>query len=123
MKEHRHPSFAYFTFAVLDEDTAKNKTCRIGCTDYDAEDGDKMLITDFYTSLYIRVPIEVVTISWCEEIHSGENKIYDPKRIEEEKGEIFKDSASESQAKSVTAPVDDKKSHRTLAYRTRFDRC
>lgn len=39
----RHPNFASGTFAVLDKDTVKNKTCRIGYTNIDAEDGNKCL--------------------------------------------------------------------------------
>jgi hypothetical protein len=57
MKEHEHPHFAYGTFAVLDEDTIKNKTCRIGCTHADRKEADKMQITDFYASMHVRVPI------------------------------------------------------------------
>jgi hypothetical protein len=91
--EHRHPNFASGTFTVLDKDTAKKKTCRIGYTDINAEEGNKMLITDFYANIYIRIPLEIVTISWFEEVRGyelkpGPGKAYTRKHIEEEKREI-----------------------------------
>ncbi|KIN09074.1 hypothetical protein OIDMADRAFT_23793 [Oidiodendron maius Zn] len=59
VKEHPHPSFAQLTFTILDEDTIKNKTCRVGYTRGD----DRILITDFYATMYVRVPIEMATSS------------------------------------------------------------
>lgn len=91
--EHQHPGFSYFTFAVLDNDTAKNKTCRIGYRDINAEEGHKMVITDFYASIYIQIPLDVVVISWFEEVQNhelvlGPGKAYTRKHIEEEKQEV-----------------------------------
>ncbi|OBT51909.1 hypothetical protein VE04_06389 [Pseudogymnoascus sp. 24MN13] len=43
MSEHRNLNFVESTFAVLDGDTARNKTCRIGVTDVVLEDVDKMI--------------------------------------------------------------------------------
>lgn len=85
MKDHQHPSFAYSTFAVLDEDTTKNKTCRIGSTSDNTEEGDKMLTTDFFASMYFRVPVEMATRSWCEEVWGYAGKVFDRKCIEESK--------------------------------------
>jgi hypothetical protein len=78
MKEHEHPNFARLTFTILDEHTIKNKTCRVGYTRGD----DRMLITDFYANLYIRVPIEMVTLSWDEEEYVGTGKVFNRKYIE-----------------------------------------
>jgi hypothetical protein len=68
MNEHPHPNFARLTFAVLDEDTVKNKTCRIGYTQTEDEDDDKLVTTDFYACMTIRLAVEMVTISWCEQV-------------------------------------------------------
>jgi hypothetical protein len=91
--EHPHPNFTSFTFAVLDNDTAKNKTCRIGYRDINAEEGHKMVTTDFYASIYIQMPLDVVVISWFEEVRNhelvpGPGKAYTRKHIEEEKQEV-----------------------------------
>ncbi|KFY00959.1 hypothetical protein V490_01129 [Pseudogymnoascus sp. VKM F-3557] len=91
--EHQHPGFSYFTFAVLDKDTVKNKTCRIGYRDVNAEEDNKMVITDFYASIYIQIPLDVVVISWFEEVRNhelvlGPGKAYTRKHIEEEKQEV-----------------------------------
>jgi hypothetical protein len=91
--EHRHPNFASGTFTVLDKDTAKYKTCRIGYTDIDAEEGNKMITTDFYASIYIQIPLDVVVISWFEEVRNheirlGPGKAYTRKHIEEEEREV-----------------------------------
>lgn len=99
MKERRHPktripNFAYWTFAVLDEDTVKNKTCRIGCIDIDEEAGDRILTTDFFASLYVRVPLEAGTRLWYEEVESeelevGAGGVYNHKCIEKEWRETY----------------------------------
>lgn len=85
--------FACGTFAVLDKDTAKNKTCRIGYTDIDAEEGNKIITTDFYASLYIRIPLEAVTISWFEQVEAieleiGPSRVYTRKHIEKGKRKV-----------------------------------
>jgi hypothetical protein len=84
MKEHEHPNFARLTFTILDEHTIKNKTCRVGYTRGD----DRMLITDFYANLYIRVPIEMVTLSWDEEEYVGTGKVFNRKYIENDLKEV-----------------------------------
>jgi hypothetical protein len=66
MDEHRHLNLAEGTFVVVDEDTAKNKTCRIGSQSYNTEYDDRMLITDFYASMQYMVAMEAVTILWDE---------------------------------------------------------
>jgi hypothetical protein len=66
MNEHRHPYFAEYNFIVLDKDTAKNKTCRVGYTYVNEPMGDKMLITDFYTCMHNMPAIEVGTLLWDE---------------------------------------------------------
>lgn len=55
MSEHRNPNFVESTFAVLDGDTARNKTCRIGVTDVVLEDVDKVIR---------RISLGVC-MSWC----------------------------------------------------------
>lgn len=77
MKEHEHPSFGQLAFTILDEDTVKNKTCRVG-----SFNDDRMLLADFYGDLHIRVPIEMCTISWDEEPLVGSEKIFDQKYIQ-----------------------------------------
>lgn len=47
MNEHQHPHFAECTFAVLDGDTAKNKTCRIRVTDFVPVDSHRMITNRF----------------------------------------------------------------------------
>jgi hypothetical protein len=78
IKEHKHPNFAQLTFTILDEDTIKNKTCRVG---YILGD-NRMLLADFYGNMYIRVPIEMVTLSWDEEEYVGTGKVFDQRYIE-----------------------------------------
>ncbi|OBT69199.1 hypothetical protein VE03_01939 [Pseudogymnoascus sp. 23342-1-I1] len=73
--EHRHPNFDCTTFAVLDKDTAKNKTSRIGNIDVNEEAGDKMITTDFYASIYIRIPLEAFIYRWAEEVESIELRV------------------------------------------------
>lgn len=81
---HEHPSFSYFTFAVLDEETVKNKTCRIGYRDCNELNGEKMLITDFWAMLRVRVPLEVCTMSWWSEAKVGTGEVYNRECIESE---------------------------------------
>jgi hypothetical protein len=78
LEGHKHPNFGELTFTILDEDTIKNKTCRVGYTG----DDDRMLLTDFYANIYIRVPMEVVTMSWDEEELVGTGKIFNRKYVE-----------------------------------------
>lgn len=73
MREHKHPGFAQLTFTILDEDTVRNKTCRIGYT----LDNDGMLICDFWASMVIRVPIEMVTLTWDDEELVGTGRVCD----------------------------------------------
>ena len=77
-EEHKHPDFGELTFTILDEGTIKNKTCRVGYTGGD----DRMLLTDFYTNMHVRVPLEQVTISWEEEYFVGTGQVYGRKCIE-----------------------------------------
>lgn len=44
--EHRHLNFACGTFAVVNN-TAKNMTCRIGYTEIDAEERNKMITIEY----------------------------------------------------------------------------
>lgn len=77
VNKHRHPNFAKVTFIVLDGDTAKNKTCRMGATDIVTEDSDRMITTDFYSTMSTMMPLEVCTLSWCEneEFYLGTGKV------------------------------------------------
>jgi hypothetical protein len=72
------PFFSRLTFTILDNDAIKNKTCRVGYTLGD----DRMLLTDFYGNIFLRVPVEEGTISWDEEPRVGTEKIFDRKYIE-----------------------------------------
>lgn len=78
MKEHKHPNFAQATFTILDKDSIKNKTCRVGYT----LDDDRILLTDFYADLCLRVPVEMGTISWDELEFVGTGKVFNQKYIE-----------------------------------------
>jgi hypothetical protein len=78
VKEHTHPNFASLTFTILDEDTIKNKTCRVGYTRND----DRMLLTDFYATMCVRVPIEMATISWHEEGLVGTGRVFNRQYIQ-----------------------------------------
>ena len=71
MKDQTTPNFAKCTFTILDEDTVKNKTCRVGHVD-----DDRILLTDFYTTMVVRVPIEMATVSWESYEYVGDN-VYD----------------------------------------------
>ena len=53
--------------------------------------GKSCLITmspDFYANLYIRVPIEMVTLSWDEEEYVGTGKVFNRKYIENDLEEV-----------------------------------
>lgn len=78
MKEHQHPNFAQTTFTILDEGTIKNKTCRVGCVG----DDHRILLTDFYANMFVRVPVEMATVSWDEEEYVGTGKVFNRKYIE-----------------------------------------
>lgn len=78
LKDHEHPNFGQSTFTILDKDTVKNKTCRVGYTLGD----NRILRADFYGNMYIRIPIEVGTLSWDEEGLVGTEDIFDRKYIE-----------------------------------------
>ncbi|KAH8762402.1 hypothetical protein BGZ57DRAFT_931411 [Hyaloscypha finlandica] len=58
--------------------TIKNKTCRVGYTG----DDDRILVTDFYATMCIRVPIEMVTISWHEEGLVGTGRVFNRQYIQ-----------------------------------------
>jgi hypothetical protein len=85
MDQHPHPSFAADTFTILDGDTIKNKTCRIGYNGYDDRDRDKMLITDFWASLMVRITIEMAEISWWELDTLKTGEVYGRKFLEKTK--------------------------------------
>ncbi|KFY29507.1 hypothetical protein V493_02326 [Pseudogymnoascus sp. VKM F-4281 (FW-2241)] len=53
-EHHQHPHFAEFAFAVLDEDTVKNKTCCIEVTDFVLVDSHRIITTDFFGSILLR---------------------------------------------------------------------
>ncbi|KAL5345378.1 hypothetical protein ACLOAV_009749 [Pseudogymnoascus australis] len=84
MNENKHPNFAECTFVVLDGDTAKNKTCRIGATDFIPVDSDRMITTDFYGIMFVMVPVEMATCSWYdhEEFYQGSDKVLNREYIE-----------------------------------------
>jgi hypothetical protein len=67
MKERWREDAFSMTFAILDEDTVKNKTCRIGYIDpFDSgeEHADKMVPSDFFVRIYTRIAIDEVTMGW-----------------------------------------------------------
>lgn len=80
---HNHPNFARTTFTILDENTVKNKICRMGYISEVTPD-DRMLCTDFYADMYVRVPIEMGTLSWDEEELVGTREVYNQEIIEKE---------------------------------------
>ncbi|KFY92056.1 hypothetical protein V500_04340 [Pseudogymnoascus sp. VKM F-4518 (FW-2643)] len=83
MNEHRHPYFAEYTFVVLDKDTVKNKTCRVGYTYVNEPMGDKMKITDFYTCLHSMPALEVGTACWDWDELVGTDEVYNREKVEE----------------------------------------
>ena len=83
LKAHRRPDFAFFAFAVLDEDTIKNKTCRICCTHDEALDAYRVLITDFYAIIRVQIPVEEGVMSWCDLELIGTGQVYGRKNMED----------------------------------------
>ena len=84
IKEHRHPNFAQRTFTVLDQNTVQHKISRIGYVD-DTDPDDRMLWSDFYVDLHMRMPIEMCTIDWDDSALTGlgTEKVFNRKVIEE----------------------------------------
>lgn len=83
INEHRHPYFSEYNFIVLDKDTAKNKTCRVGYTYVNEPMGDKMLITDFFTCMHNMPAIEVGTLLWDETELLGTGEVDNRAKFEE----------------------------------------
>ncbi|KFY74282.1 hypothetical protein V499_05687 [Pseudogymnoascus sp. VKM F-103] len=83
INEHRHPYFAEYNFIVLDEDTVKNKTCRVGYTYVNEPMGDKMLTTDFFTCMHNMPAIDVGTLLWDETVLLGTGEVDDRAKFEE----------------------------------------
>lgn len=84
MNEHWHPHFAEYTFIVLDKDTVKNKTCRVGYTYVNEMMGDKMLITDFYTCMHSMQALEILELTWEANELVGTGEAYNREKFEEE---------------------------------------
>jgi len=74
MQENGNRLFASFTFTILDEETIQNKTCRIG--DASEKFDERILLTDFYTNMVVRVPIEEGVRFLREEELLGTGKVY-----------------------------------------------
>jgi hypothetical protein len=83
MLKNRHPNFAQLTFTVLDQNTIDRKICRIRYVDEDEPDY-RMLWAEFWADLYVRLPIELCTISWDEEALVGTEKVFNRKTLKEE---------------------------------------
>ena len=83
MNEHRHPYFAEYTFVVLDKDTVKNKTCRVGYTYVNEPMGDKMLITDFYTCMHSMPALEIGNLTWEANDLVGTGEVDNREKFEE----------------------------------------
>jgi hypothetical protein len=47
-----------------------------------------MIQADFFRELYIKVPIEMWTISWWEEDLVGTGKVFNRQRVKEEKAMV-----------------------------------
>lgn len=84
MNEHRNPYLAEYTFIVLDKDTVKNKTCRVGYTYVNEMMGDKMLITDFYTCMHSMPALEMLELTWEANELVGTGEVYNREKFEEE---------------------------------------
>ena len=82
MQENRNKHFASLTFTIFDEETIKNKTCRIG--DASEKCDERILLTDFYTNMVVRVPIEEGVRLLVEEELLGTGKVYDRRFMEEQ---------------------------------------
>ena len=84
ISEHRHPYFSTLNFVVLDKDTVKNKTCRVGYTYVDEPKGDQMMTHDFYTSMHFMPALEVGNmIWWWNEEYLGTGEVYNREKFEE----------------------------------------
>jgi hypothetical protein len=94
MLKHRHPNFEGSTFTVLDQQTVERKICRIGYIN-EKDPDDRMLWTDFYADMFVRVPISVVTISWEDEERVGTDEVYDREAIAREQQQV-KEAAERS---------------------------
>ena len=81
MQKHRHSNFAELTFTILDQNTVDRRVCRMGYINEHNPD-TRMLRTDFFVDLYIRVPLEECTIDWNDELESVEGQVFDRKMIE-----------------------------------------
>lgn len=81
MQKHRHSNFAELTFTILDQNTVDRRVCRMGYINENNPD-TRMLRTDFFVDLYIRVPLEECTIDWNDELESAEGQVFDRKKIE-----------------------------------------
>lgn len=68
---------------VLDNDTVKNKTCRVGYTYINEPMGDKMKITDFYTCLHSMPALEVGNACWDWDEFVGTDEVYNREKFEE----------------------------------------
>lgn len=71
--------FAERTFTILDDDTIKNKTCQIGHVGGD----DRMLVTDFFSTLVVRIPVEESVASWHEQEFAGTANLLSRKFMKE----------------------------------------
>lgn len=82
MRTHRHPNFARATFTILDEKTVEKGVCRMGYIGELSPD-TRMLRTDFFVDLYIRVAIEECTVDWDDQLLLAEGRVLDRKVLEE----------------------------------------
>lgn len=82
MQKHRHPNFAQLTFTILDQNTIDHRICRMGYIDEQRPD-TRMLRTDFYVDLYIRVPLEECTVDWDDQLQLADGRVFDRKVLEE----------------------------------------
>jgi hypothetical protein len=82
MQENRNEHFASVTFTIFDKETVKNKTCRVG----NAFEGcDKRILpTDFYTNMVIRVPAEMGVRRLVDEELLDTWKVYNREVMEEQ---------------------------------------
>jgi hypothetical protein len=89
MQKNRHPNFAEFTFTILDQNTVDHKICRMGYVGHTPSDTDtRMLSSEFYVDLYIRVPLEMCTVDWDDIQSTAAGGVYSRKVMEEEEEEV-----------------------------------
>lgn len=67
-----HKAFTSGTFAIMDRDSAKEKTCLVVVNDEPL----KSMRTDFFASMYNMIPLEMVTISIEETGFEGTDKVF-----------------------------------------------